>query len=301
MVRKRQIAILGGTGFVGSLLGQKLLDRGDSLVVLARNVTKGKELFPTAAVVDWQDEQAVTHALSSVDGVVNLAGRPIADPWTAQVKKEIYQSRIDNTRRLVGILQTLPVKPQVMVSASAIGFYGSSLTAQFTESSPGGEDFLAQVCRDWEASAEGVEGIRLVKLRIGIVLDRGGGVLARVLPIFQLGLGGPIGSGKQWFSWIHRLDLVRLILFCLDREDVEGVLNATAPQPVTNSQFTQLLAQQLQRPALLPVPALALKLAFGEGASVLLEGQKVLPYRPIELGFEFTYPQLEDALAALWA
>lgn len=296
-----QVGIVGATGFVGSLLGQKLLDRGDSLVIFSRNIAKAKGLFPTGAVVDWRDEAAVRDALARVDGLVNLAGHPITEPWTSRVKAEIYHSRIDTTKRLHQILTTLEAKPRVMVNASAIGFYGSSLTAQFSETSPKGEGFLADVCRDWEASADGVEslGIRLVKLRIGIVLDRGGGALGKILPIFQLGLGGIIGRGDQWFSWIHRLDLVNLILFSLDGEPVRGVLNATAPQPVTNSQFTQLLAQQLKRPALLPVPALALKLALGEGASVLLEGQRVIPYRPIELGFQFTYPQLEDALAAI--
>ncbi len=296
-----QVGILGATGFVGSLLGQKLLDRGDGLVIFARNVAKAKGLFPTGAVIDWGDEGAVGSALVRVDALVNLAGRPIAEPWNNKVKQEIYHSRIDTTLRLHRLLSGIEARPGVMVNASAIGFYGSSLTEQFSEASAKGEGFLADVCRDWESSADRVEslGMRLVKLRIGIVLDRGGGALGRILPIFQLGLGGIIGTGEQWFSWIHRLDLVNLIMFCLDQPAVKGVLNGTAPQPVTNSQFTQLLAQQLKRPALLPVPALALKLALGEGASVLLEGQKVIPYRPIELGFKFTYPQLEDALAAI--
>lgn len=296
-----QVGIIGATGFVGSLLGQRLLDRGDHLIILARNVSKAQGMFPTAAVVDWQDDRSAAEALQRCDTVVNLAGRPIADPWNRTVKAEIYHSRIDTTAKLIALLAGLDRKPQVMVSASAIGYYGSSETEQFTETSPKGTGFLADVCQDWEAKADGAEslGIRLVKLRIGIVLDRGGGALGKILPLFQLGLGGILGRGTQWFSWIHRTDLVNLILFCLDRGDVRGVLNATAPQPVTNSQFTELLAQQVKRPALLPVPEFALKLALGEGASVVLEGQKVIPVRPIESGFQFTYPQLEDALAAI--
>ncbi len=296
-----QVGIIGATGFVGSLLGQRLLDRGDHLIILARNVSKAQGMFPTAAVVDWQDDRSAAAALQRCDAVINLAGRPIADPWNRKVKEEIYHSRIDTTAKLIALLAGLDRKPQVMVSASAIGYYGSSETEQFTETSPKGTGFLADVCRDWEAKADGAEslGIRLVKLRIGIVLDRGGGALGKILPLFQLGLGGILGRGTQWFSWIHRTDLVNLILFCLDRGDVRGVLNATAPQPVTNSQFTELLAQQVKRPALLPVPEFALKLALGEGASVVLEGQKVIPVRPIESGFQFTYPQVEDALAAI--
>lgn len=294
-----RIAVLGATGFIGSRLGQAILDRGDQLFVLTRNVPKGQSLFPTAAVVDWGNDRSVSTALASCDAVVNLAGRSITDPWRKKVKEEIYRSRIDTTKRLVNLLSNLEKRPSVLVNASAIGYYGSSLTAQFDESSPKGRGFLADVCADWEASADGASqlGMRVVKIRIGIVLDRGGGALGRILPIFQLGLGGVIGSGDQWFSWIQREDLVRLILFAIDRGEAEGVLNGTAPQPVTNREFTEVLAQQLKRPAILPVPALALKLAFGEGASVLLEGQKVIPNSVVKLGFEFSCPQLEDALA----
>ncbi|MCS6959197.1 MAG: TIGR01777 family oxidoreductase [Pseudanabaenaceae cyanobacterium SKYGB_i_bin29] len=296
-----RIAILGATGFIGSRLGQAILDRGDQLFVLTRSVAKGQSMFPTAAVVDWQDDRSVSLALASSEAVVNLAGRSITDPWTKKVKEEIYRSRIDTTKRLVNLLANLDKRPTVLVNASAIGYYGSSLTAQFDENSPKGEGFLADVCADWEASADRATelGIRVVKIRIGIVLDRGGGALGRILPIFQLGLGGVIGSGDQWFSWIHREDLVRLILFAIDRGEVQGVLNGTAPQPVTNREFTEALAIQLQRTALLPVPALALKVVFGEGASILLEGQKVLPRVTTERGFEFTYPTLENALAAV--
>ncbi|MFN3360063.1 MAG: TIGR01777 family oxidoreductase [Pseudanabaenaceae cyanobacterium] len=293
-----RIAVLGATGFIGSRLGQAILDRGDQLFVLTRNVSKGQAMFPTAAVVDWGDDRSVSTALASCDAVVNLAGRSITDPWTKKVKEEIYHSRIDTTKRLVNFLANLEKRPPVLVNASAIGYYGSSLTAQFDESSPKGKGFLADVCGDWEASADGASqlGMRVVKIRIGIVLDRGGGALGRILPIFQLGLGGVIGSGDQWFSWIHREDLVRLILFAIDGSEVKGVLNGTAPQPVTNREFTEVLAQQLKRLAILPVPALALKLAFGEGASVLLEGQKVIPRRPVELGFSFLTPELPQAI-----
>lgn len=296
-----QVAITGGTGFIGALLYQKLLDRGYQITILTRNPQKAKALLPMASLVDITNQKLVQESLSRCEAIVNLAGRPIADPWNSKVKQEILDSRIQATRNLVDTIQNLSSRPKVMISGSAVGYYGTSLDATFTESSLSGNDFLAGVCRSWEGEADRVQslGVRLVKIRTGIVLDQGGGVLGRILPIFMLGLGGPIGSGNQWFSWIHRSDLVSMIIFALEQEGLEGVLNGTAPQPVTNSEFTQALGQQIDRLAILPVPSLALKLAFGEGAVVLLEGQKVLPKRTIESGFSFEFPQLEDALGVI--
>jgi hypothetical protein len=244
---------------------------------------------------DWAE------VISGCDAVVNLAGEPLAGVrWTDQRKQEIRDSRVLTTKVLVEAIAKASVKPQVMISASAIGYYGTSLDKSFDESSEGGNDFLANICKEWEAAADSVTGmgVRLVKLRTGIVLGMGGAI-AKMLPIFQLGGGGKIGTGKQWFSWIHRDDLVELIILAIGNAQITGALNATAPNPVTNEQFTIALAKAVKRPAFLPVPAAALILVFGEGATVLLDGQKVLPQAAQNYQFKFQYPEIDAALAQI--
>jgi uncharacterized protein (TIGR01777 family) len=300
-----KVAVTGATGFVGSRLVEKLVAAGRSVIVLSRNPDKAKRVFPPQAfpnltivaynpaqIQDWQQ------ALAGCDGVVNLAGEPIADSrWTAQQKENIRQSRVLATQSLVEAIAQVSPKPSVLVNASAIGFYGTSETASFDETSPSGQGFLAQVCQDWETTAQGVKKsrTRLVILRIGIVVGDGGAIAKMVLP-FRLFGGGPLGTGQQWFSWIHRDDLVNLILKALDDRKMEGVYNATAPNPVIMEELCQTLGRVLNRPSWLPVPDVALELLLGEGAQVVLQGQKVLPQRTLQSGFQYQYPKLEAAL-----
>lgn len=304
-----KIVLTGATGFVGVKLVERLQSLDHQIVVLARDPQKAtrqfpKEFFPNLEIIgydplklgDWAE------AIAGSNAVINLAGEPLAGVrWTDKRKQEIRDSRILTTRILVEAIAKAAVKPEVFISGSAIGFYGTSLDKSFDEYSDGGQDFLANVCKDWEAAADRVTdlGVRLVKLRTGIVLGMGGAI-AKMLPIFQVGGGGKIGSGKQWFSWIHRDDLVSLILFALTNSQIVGVLNATAPQPVTNDDFTIALAKAIKRPAFLPVPAAALILLFGESAIVLLDGQRVLPQKAKINKFEFSYPDIDSALAQIF-
>jgi len=299
-----KVAVTGATGFVGSRLVERLQAEGHQVLVLARNVERATRLFPkssfsTVEIVGytplesggWQEK------LSGCDGVVNLAGEPISERWTPAHKQNLMNSRKIGTQKLVeGIVQPNP-KPQVLVSASAIGYYGTSETATFDESSGPGNGFLAEVCQAWEAEAQKVKeaGVRLVILRIGIVLGMGGAIAKMVTP-FKLFAGGPIGSGKQWFSWIHREDLVSLILYALTHPEMEGTFNATAPNPVRMEAFCQTMGQVMGRPSWLPVPAFAIEVLLGDGAQVVLEGQQVLPKRTQESGFQYQYPTVQPAL-----
>ncbi len=300
-----KIAIVGATGFVGSRLVERLQTEGHQVIVLARSPERAKRVFPASAfpqveivgytpavLGDWQQ------ALAGCDGVVNLAGTPIADErWTPERKQLILDSRQGTTRTLVAAIASVNPRPSVLVNASAIGYYGTSETATFEESSPPGTDFLAHVCQGWEEAAQRVKesGVRLVIMRLGIVVGNGGAI-AKILTPFRLFIGGPLGEGKQWFSWIHRDDLVSLILLALTRPDIEGVLNATSPHPVRMNELCQTLAAILQRPSWLPVPAFALELLLGDAAKVVLEGQQVLPTRTQQYGFQYQYPTIKAAL-----
>lgn len=304
-----QIVVTGATGFVGVKLVERLQALGDRIVVLARNSQKAnrqfpQDAFPNVEVIgytpfemgDW------AKAISGSDAVINLAGEPLAGVrWTDKRKQEIRDSRILTTKVLVEAIAKADIKPQVLISASAIGYYGTSLDKSFDEYSYAGDDFLANVCKDWESAADAVTdlGIRLVKLRTGIVLGMGGAI-AKMLPIFQIGGGGKIGTGKQWFSWIHRDDLVELIIYALKNAQVSGPLNATAPKAVTNEDFTISFAKAIKRPAFLPVPASALVLVFGESAMVLLDGQRVLPHKAEINKFTFQYPDIDSALGQIF-
>lgn len=237
-------------------------------------------------------------SVAGCDGVVNLAGAPIAEErWTPARKQEILDSRKRGTEKIVAAIAGANPKPSVLVSASAIGYYGASETATFDETSPAGEDFLAQVCQVWEAEAEKVKqtGTRLVIVRTGIVLGMGGALGKMLLP-FKLFAGGPLGSGRQWFSWIHRDDLVNLILRSLAQPEMQGVYNATAPNPVRMDEFCKALGEVMNRPSWLPVPGFALEALLGDAAQVVLEGQQVLPKRTLESGFEYKYPTVKQAL-----
>jgi len=289
--------ITGGTGFIGEALCRRLAARGETLTVLTRDPARTARVLPpgtrTVARI------AELPAGEPVDAVINLAGEPIASGrWSAARKRRLEESRIGLTQELVHWMARATPRPRVLLSASAIGFYGDQGDAPVTEASAPHPEYTHALCDAWEtaAFAARTHGIRTAVLRIGLVVGPGGGFLARMLPPFRLGLGGPIGSGRQWMSWIHREDLLGLIDFVLANEELDGVLNATAPNPVTGRDFARTLGRVLRRPALLPAPALAFRLAFGEMSRLLLTGQRVLPARALETGFRFRFADLEPAL-----
>lgn len=300
-----KVAITGATGFVGSRLVEKLNAQGDRIVVFTRSADKARRLFPASAfpsleVVAYtpQERGPWQEAVSGCDGVVNLAGEAISERWTPEHKQAILESRQLTTKNIVGAISKANPKPKVLINASAVGYYGTSETKTFDETSASGNDFLAKVCQTWEAEAQKVTaaGVRLVIVRIGIVLGEGG-ALERMVGPFKVFAGGPIGSGRQWLSWVHRDDLVNLIVEALKRPDLEGTLNATAPNPVRMEQFSQAIGEVMNRPSWLPVPSFAIELLLGDGAKIVLEGQKVIPQRTQSAGFEYQYPELKSALA----
>lgn len=303
-----RLLLLGCSGFVGRELVPFLLELGHELTLVSRQpqpfaALVGKRLaclrLNPADAASWSDN-GLGKALAAAEGVVNLAGEPIAERrWTPAHCQLLLQSRVRTTELLVAALARLEQPPAVLVNGSAVGFYGSSTQMRFNETSPAGSDFLAEICQRWEAAADQVPAAcRLVKLRIGIVLGPDGGALGKMLPIFRLGFGGPVGSGRQWMSWIHRHDLCRLIATALEDGAYSGVYNAVSPAATSMSLFASALGKALGRPSLLPVPAPILQLLLGDGAQVVLEGQQVLPERLLAQGFTFQYPQLSAALAA---
>lgn len=303
-----KVAITGATGFVGSRLVAKLSEQGHAVVVLTRSRPTAENLFPRAAfatveLVEYTPLKtgAWQGAIAGCDGVVNLAGEPIAEGrWTESRKQRILHSRQVGTERIVEAIAQADPKPSVLVNASAIGYYGTSETAEFTENSPAGADFLAQVCQAWEGAAQPVKAhdVRLVILRLGIVLGDGGAI-ARMIPPFKAFAGGPIGSGRQWFSWIHREDVVNMIIESLMNPERVGVYNATAPQPLRMADFCKTLGKVMGRPSWLPVPSFVIEALLGDGAIVVLEGQQVLPTAWQAAGFAYQYPDAESAIAAV--
>lgn len=295
------VLVTGGTGFIGRALIAALLADGHAVSVLTRDTAPARRALPEPVRV--LEDLA---PLEGVDAVVNLAGENLgAGRWSAARKRRFVGSRVDTTRRLVDWMRALATKPAVLVSGSAIGYYGPRGDEIIVETTAAGEDFSAGLCRAWEAEAVAAEalGVRVCRVRIGVVLgaDGGepGGALAAMARPFRLGLGGPMGSGRQWMSWIHRDDLVALIRWLIDTPAAGGAWNGTAPEPVTNREFASALGRALRRPALLPMPGFALRLVVGEMAAILLEGQRVLPARALEAGFAFRYRQLDAALAAV--
>lgn len=303
-----RVLLLGCSGFVGRELVPFLLELGHELTVVSRRPQPFPALaserlstlqLDPAQAGSWQ-QNGLLEALAGADGVVNLAGEPIAEKrWTAAHRQLLLESRVATTTHLVGAMASLPQPPRVLVSASAVGYYGTSGSARFSETSPAGADFLAEICQQWEAAAAArPPACRLVTLRIGIVLGPDGGALGKMLPVFRMGFGGPVGDGRQWMSWIHRHDLCRLIATALEDQAYAGTYNAVAPTPATMGAFAAALGRTLGRPSLLPVPAPVLQLLLGDGAQVVLEGQQVIPERLLAQGFAFHYPELSAALAA---
>jgi len=293
--------VTGGTGFVG----RQLLELLDRPTVLSRDVSRGQRAVGQSAgrVVGW-DPQAgppPTEAFEGVDVIFHLAGESVAEGrWTSAQKALIRESRVVGTQNLVAGIARAKPRPRVLVSASAVGYYGDRGEEELTEASAPGDDFLADVCVEWERAARVAEqhGVRVVLARTGIVLGQGG-ALAKMLTPFKLGAGGPLGNGRQWMPWIHVADLARLYLHAADTTSIQGPMNAVGPHPVRNSEFTKALGRALHRPAFMPAPYLGLRLVFGEFAKVLFASQRVIPQVAIDTGFHFEYPQIAAALAEI--
>ncbi|MEP6619847.1 MAG: TIGR01777 family oxidoreductase [bacterium] len=294
----RTVAITGATGLIGTALVQRLRARGDSV---RRFVRSTRDPQPGDIVWDPARGTLDPRTLDGVDALVNLAGAPIAVRWSARRKREIRESRVRATDLIASAVAVLDAKPAVVLSGSAVGYYGDRGDELLDERSGSGNDFLAAVVRDWEEAARpmAVEGVRVVLLRTGIVLSAAGGALAKLLPPFRLGLGGPIGSGRQWMSWISLRDHVRATEFALDTPSLAGPVNLVAPEPVTSADFAHTLGRVLSRPAVMPIPAFVLELAFGEMArATLLAGQRLAPTALLDAGFAFHSATLEHALRA---
>jgi len=296
-----RVLITGATGFIGRRLCDILAAAGHELVALSRNPAAAKSEVPRLAEAHaWEPLAggAPKAAFEGIDAVVHLAGDSVSGRWTKKKMQAIRDSREIGTRNLVDSIAAADARPQVLVSASAIGYYGDRGDEELIEGSEPGDDFLAQVCRAWEREAQKAEelGVRLVRLRIGVVVGAGGGALEAMLPPFKMGIGGPMGSGRQWWSWVHRDDLVAMIQRALEDSSMKGVYNATSPQPLRQKEFGKILGKVLHRPAFVPTPAFALRLVLGGFSTELLSSKRVLPARLQEAGFEFLYPELEGAL-----
>jgi uncharacterized protein (TIGR01777 family) len=304
-----QVFVTGGTGLVGTRLVKKLLERGDRVTLLTRRPAVARDLFgagctslegdPTKAG-DWMS------AVGDCDGVIHLAGENIfAKRWSEEFKAALFDSRINSTRNVVQALWVRPRRgdgsPKVLVNASAIGYYGPHGDEELDETSPPANDFLAHVCVEWEKVAQVVEatGVRCAVVRVGVVLDKKGGVVGKLMTPFKLGAGGPVGNGRQYVSWIHHEDLTGIFLMALDNSEAKGPINGTAPNPVTNKAFGKALGAALHRPAFIPTPTLALRVFLGEVTSIISTGQRVLPKKAMALGYAYKYPTVEIALSSI--
>ena len=297
-----RVFITGGSGLIGRCVAARLTERGDSVVVLTRNAAKASKVLSADVTLiegdptipgQWQSD------LASADAIVNLSGEPIFEHrWTRSIKEQILTSRTSSTENIAQAMANCPNGPRTLISGSAIGFYGPRRSEELSEDAPPGGDFLARVSIEWEAATRRASeaGIRVVLLRTGIVLARDGGALARMTLPFRLHVGGPIGSGGQWVSWIHIDDLVGMILFALDNPSLEGPMNATALNPVTNRRFARTLGEILGRKSWLPVPDVLLRIALGQAASIVAQGQRVRPAKALAAGFRFQYANLREGL-----
>lgn len=299
-----KVLITGASGFIGSAVCDALLARGDEVVGLTRDPKRARGGNPKVTWHPWEPtlERPPAQAFEGVDGVINLLGEKIDQRWTEDSKRRIMESRRTGTHNLVQAIESLERKPKVLVSQSAIGYYGDRGEVVVDESSDSGTGFDAEVVSEWEKAAHevGGAGVRLVVVRTGHVLDPSGGLLGQLLTPFKLGIGGPIAGGSQYMSWIHIDDEVGILLWALDNDKVSGVVNSTAPNPVSNRELSKAIGRALNRPAVVPVPGLALNLMFGsEFAQVLKGGQRVMPRRALDLGYEFRHPDLDQALADL--
>jgi uncharacterized protein (TIGR01777 family) len=307
-----RVTVTGATGLIGASLIAALRERDAQVTVLTRDPNRARARLGDVEAVGWDPlaEPAPVQALEARDAVLHLAGEPVAQRWSAKVKRAIRDSRALGTRNLVEGLALAHTRPRLLLSSSATGYYGAHGEEPLDEDAPPGSDFLARVCVEWEAAAAAARelpyrgtpseaqagGTRVVQLRTGVVLDRAGGALAKMLTPFKLGVGGPVAGGHQYMSWIHAQDVVGMMLAALTDERWSGPINATAPEPVPNRAFSQVLGRVLGRPSLLPVPGLALHALYGEMAEIVTTGARVMPAKALVLGYEFAQPQLEPAL-----
>ena len=299
-----RVTLTGATGYVGSQLVPALVARGDEVTVLSRNASRASDRLGAAAVAwDPSAGPAPASALEGRDVVVHLAGEPVSQRWNEAVRARIRDSRELGTKRLVEGLADVSQRPPRLVCASACAFYGPHGTEVVDETSPAGRDWLADVCVRWERAADGAAqfGVGVAKVRTGITLDAGYGVLASMLLPFKLGAGGPLAGGRQYVPWIHRADLIGMYLRLIDAADFHGPINASAPAPVTNKEFSRALGRALHRPAVVPVPGLAAKLMVGEVAKYAITGVRMIPGRAEELGYAFQFPAIDGALADVLA
>jgi len=296
-----KILITGGSGFIGRALSHDLQEAGHEVIVLTRR--KEYPAPPAIKVVTWSPPKLIlADIISGIDAIVNLAGESIfGRRWTKRQKDLIRSSRIDTTRAIVESIKNVKQRPRLLISASAVGYYGPHGDEYVTEETPSGDDFLARLARDWEAEALKAQelAVRVVLMRLGIVLGMEDGALPKMALPFKFFLGGPIGSGRQWFSWIHRDDVLGIIKFLLEDETISGAINVTAPNPLRNREFISALGMALRRPSSFSVPGFLVRVALGEFADVILNGQRVIPKRLLNAGYQFKYPEINEALKAI--
>jgi uncharacterized protein (TIGR01777 family) len=294
--------VTGATGFIGRVIVRKLEEKGHEVVVLTRNIPKAALILgPRCRYVQWTDIKTPppSDAFEGVEGIINLMGESIGEKkWTEEQKKKIVESRVEGTSKLIEALGKMSVKPKVFVSASAIGIYGNRGPEDLDENSEPGTGFLSDLCQQWEDAANKAQkiGMRVAIIRVGVVLGKGGGALSKMVPLFKLGLGGRLGEGNQYMSWIHIQDLASMFVMALTDSSMSGPFNGTAPYPATNQDFTKVLGKVLRRPTFLPAPEKAIRTLLGEMATIVLEGQKVLPKKFKEKKFNYRYPTLEMTL-----
>jgi uncharacterized protein (TIGR01777 family) len=298
-----KILITGGTGFVGTQLSSRLIQDGNEITILTRSLKSAKGASPGISYLEgdptkkgpWQE------AIKNHDGIINLAGASIFSKWTDEHKKAIRESRVNTTRNIVEGIPSHPSKKMTFLSTSAVGYYGFSGDEELVEDSPPGNDFLARIAAEWEGEALKAKekGVRVVMTRFGIVLGEKGGALGQMIPLFKKYIGGPIGSGKQWFSWVHIKDLAEAFVFLTRHPEISGPVNVCSPNPVRNKDLAKALGKTLHKPSFMPAPGFMVKLVLGEFGSVILEGQRVIPRRLLENGFVFQYPDIEKALQSI--
>jgi uncharacterized protein (TIGR01777 family) len=300
-----RVTVTGATGLIGRRAVSALQHNGAQVTVLTRDPVGARERLGEVEAVAWQmmREPAPAEALSGRDAVLHLAGEPVAQRWSARARRAIRESRVTGTGNLLEGLREAEPRPRTLVSSSAIGYYGAHGEEPLDEDAPPGRDFLAGVCVEWEAAATSATGLgmRVVLVRTGVVLDREGGALSSMLPPFRIGVGGPVAGGRQFISWIHTEDLIAMMLAALQDERWSGPINATAPEPVRNRDFSRALGAALHRPSLLPVPGAVLRLLYGEMALMITTGARVVPAKPLVLGYEFLHPHVQEALGSALA
>jgi uncharacterized protein len=299
-----RVTVTGGTGLIGRRLVARLKERGDDVTVLSRNPDRARDALSVEAVAwDPEGEPAPVEALAGRDGVVHLAGESVAQRWSGPAKRRIRDSRELGTRNLVEGLRAADPRPGVLACASGMDYYGARGDEEVTDDDPPADDFLAQVCVAWEGEAQRAEelGVRVARLRTGVVLSPEGGALAKMLPPFKLGAGGPVAGGRQWMPWIHLDDIAGMYVAALEDDRWSGPVNAATPTPVTNREFSKALGRALHRPAVAPVPELALRVLYGEMAEIVTSGRRAVPKRALELGYAYEHPDLDEALRSALA